>query len=101
MAYDISESSVCGRICQICTFDESVTWFEDVGDFVVDPLPADFTPAEVCGTCGAVYGPDGEHDPERSRIYAERLARVELMSHEERFAFLLQAQRDADAARLS
>jgi hypothetical protein len=99
MAYDNSESSVCGRICQVCTFDESVTWFEDVGEFVVAPLPAGFTPAEICGNCGAVYGSDGHHDPERSRIYAERQARVELMNPEEQVALILQSQRFADAAR--
>lgn len=102
MAYDNSESSVCGRICEICTFDESVTWFERVREFVIDPLPTDFHPAEVCGTCGAVYGPSGDHDPARSKLYAERLARVDQMSPEDRAAAIRQeAQRHADAARLS
>jgi hypothetical protein len=83
----------------ICTFDESVTWFEDVREFVIDPLAADFHLATVCGNCGAVYGADGVHDPGRSKIYAERLARVQLMSPEEKAVVIRQAQRDADAAR--
>ncbi len=36
-----TESGAFGRVCQICTVDESVTWFEDVSQSVIDPLPAD------------------------------------------------------------
>ena len=69
-----------GRVCEVCTFDESVTSFEDVHQFVFDPLPSDFGPATRCTSCGTVYGPDGARDQERTAIYAARLARVQLTS---------------------
>ena len=72
-----TESGTFGRVCVICTFDESVTWFEDVYEFVIDPLPADFGPATLCGNCGAVYGPGFAYDRERTAIYAARLARFQ------------------------
>jgi hypothetical protein len=72
-----TESGTFGRVCQICTFDESVAWFEDVPEFAIDPLPTDFRPATVCGKCGAVYGPNFVHDRARTSLYAARLARLQ------------------------
>jgi hypothetical protein len=69
--------TVCGRACEVCTFDESVTTFEDVDQFVFDPLPSDFGSATRCKSCGTVYGPDGARDRERTAIYAARLARFQ------------------------
>jgi hypothetical protein len=74
MFKDVDGGSVNGRNCEICTFDESVTSFEDVGEFVFDPLPDGFGPATRCANCGAVYGPNGAYDKERTAIYAARLA---------------------------
>ena len=69
--------TVYGRACEVCTFDESVTSFEDVAQFVFDPLPSDFGPATRCTSCGTVYGSDGTRDQERTAIYAARLARAQ------------------------
>ncbi|WP_133163813.1 hypothetical protein [Cryobacterium zongtaii] len=68
--------SVHGRACEVCTFDESVTSFEDIDQFVFDPLPSDFGPATRCTNCSGVYGPDDAYDRERTAIYAARLARI-------------------------
>lgn len=47
----LNDSSVLGRICEVCTFDESVIWFEP---------SADGSGAGArCSGCGTVYELNG------------------------------------------
>lgn len=59
--------SVAGRVCEVCTFDESVVWFEPIAD---DPAGG-----SVCSECGTVYGVDGFRNRERTE--ARRAAGIE------------------------
>jgi hypothetical protein len=60
-------SSVCGRACDVCSFDEAVIWFEpfeDVHGFGTE-----------CSECGTVY--DGAGVRQREWTLARRAAGIE------------------------
>jgi hypothetical protein len=80
---DDSGTGDYGRICERCTFDQSVTSFRDIYQSDMFPLPDDFFPATVCD-CGAVYGPTEVYDEDRRDVYEANQARLNAWLAKER-----------------
>lgn len=81
------ESSVVGRACENCTFDESVTsydaipdaqgWRSETGEFVAS-FPGYLRGLECCTNCNAVYGANGHMDRELTAVFRAGLDYIRL-----------------------
>ncbi|MFE4198457.1 hypothetical protein ACFRJ9_21640 [Paenarthrobacter sp. NPDC056912] len=82
------ESSVCGRACEACTFDESVTSYDAIPDAqgwrpetgeVVASFPGYLRGLDYCTNCYAVYGANGHMDRELTAVFRAGLDYIRLV----------------------
>jgi len=82
------DSSVLGRACEACTFDESVTsydvipdaqgWSAETGEFIAS-FPGYLRGLDYCTNCNAVYGTDGHVDREVTAVFRAGLDYIRLV----------------------
>jgi hypothetical protein len=81
------ESSVLGRACENCSFDESVIsydsvpnaqgWRAESGEFMAS-FPGYLRGLEYCTNCNAVYGANGFMDREMTTVFRAGLEYIRL-----------------------